>query len=366
MREADVRAMLSFVGECSALEDVGEFRTAILQGLRRLVPCEIASYNEIEFEVGSMIALADPPGSLLDGATEIFVRLGHQNPLIERFQRTRDGRPWKWSDLITRRELHGLELYREVYEPMGVEYQIAFGLPSPPHQVIGLALNRDVRDFSERDRKVLNLLRPSLIQMYRTVERYALVASRLTSLERGLGEAGGGVILLDQRGKVSYISPEAERALIRAFGASTEHGGSLPQRLEEWVQGTNLDREGFATPVEPLVVAASAGGHALVRFLPARNDREENALLIEQRDKSLAAETLRGMGLTNREAQVLSLVALGESNVDVARALGISLRTVHKHLENINDKLGTTSRTQAAATVWAVDTPEPLLRQVAP
>ena len=56
-------------------------------------------------------------------------------------------------------------------------------------------------------------------------------------------------------------------------------------------------------------------------------------------------------GLTGREAEVLSLVAAGATNRDVAQALTISEKTVGRHLANIFTKIGVGSRTAAAA--WA-------------
>jgi DNA-binding NarL/FixJ family response regulator len=54
-------------------------------------------------------------------------------------------------------------------------------------------------------------------------------------------------------------------------------------------------------------------------------------------------------GLTDREREVLSLVASGETNRQIAAALGISEHTVARHLSNIFDKLGVASRTAASA-----------------
>lgn len=53
--------------------------------------------------------------------------------------------------------------------------------------------------------------------------------------------------------------------------------------------------------------------------------------------------------LTDREREVLSLVASGEANRQIATTLGISEHTVARHLSNIFDKLGVTSRTAASA-----------------
>ena len=56
--------------------------------------------------------------------------------------------------------------------------------------------------------------------------------------------------------------------------------------------------------------------------------------------------------LTRREEQIIGLVSLGWTNTRIGRHLRISERTVRKHLENINDKLGTTNRA-AAVHQWS-------------
>jgi DNA-binding NarL/FixJ family response regulator len=56
--------------------------------------------------------------------------------------------------------------------------------------------------------------------------------------------------------------------------------------------------------------------------------------------------------LTTRELQVLRHVALGLSNREIGRSLGISVETVKEHVQNILRKIDVNDRTQAA--VWAV------------
>jgi DNA-binding NarL/FixJ family response regulator len=58
-------------------------------------------------------------------------------------------------------------------------------------------------------------------------------------------------------------------------------------------------------------------------------------------------------GLTEREVEVLRLVAEGSSNPDIARALALSQKTVERHLSNIFIKLDVPSR--AAATAFAYE-----------
>jgi DNA-binding NarL/FixJ family response regulator len=52
--------------------------------------------------------------------------------------------------------------------------------------------------------------------------------------------------------------------------------------------------------------------------------------------------------LTPREAEVLALVADGRSNPEIARELGLSLKTVQNHVSNVLTKLQVRDRTQAA------------------
>lgn len=57
----------------------------------------------------------------------------------------------------------------------------------------------------------------------------------------------------------------------------------------------------------------------------------------------------RGGGLTPREWEVLRLLATGVTSAQAARRLGISARTVDKHVEHLHGKLGATCRVDAVA-----------------
>jgi DNA-binding NarL/FixJ family response regulator len=81
-----------------------------------------------------------------------------------------------------------------------------------------------------------------------------------------------------------------------------------------------------------------------------RNAVEHSALLRASAgalEASLIAE-----GLTTKQAKVLCLVAHGGSDRAVAARLGISERTVHKHLEHAFRALGVHNRSDAAARAW--------------
>jgi LuxR family maltose regulon positive regulatory protein len=86
----------------------------------------------------------------------------------------------------------------------------------------------------------------------------------------------------------------------------------------------------------PLAPAMPAG-------LPAAPGAEAAATGIADTPAAAAA------GLTSREAEVLELIAAGDSNKLIARALDISPHTVKRHVANVLEKLGLQSRGQAAA-----------------
>lgn len=68
------------------------------------------------------------------------------------------------------------------------------------------------------------------------------------------------------------------------------------------------------------------------------------------------AEALLAGGLTQREAEILSL-SFRRTSAEVAQVLGISERTVEKHLENVYEKLGVTGRRAAVAAALGHNEP---------
>lgn len=226
--------------------ELSEFRTGVIELARELIPCESASYNELK-PGGDAIVIADPDDGLTEQSVEVFGRLAGENPLVAHYARTGDGQPVRFSDFISRRGLHALTLYDELYAGMGVEHQIAFVLPSPPGEIVGIALNRHRRDFTGEEAAMLELLRRPLRACYR----------RLVEREQLLG-------------------------MLR--GADDE-----------------------------LTARAAA------------------------------------LGLSERETEIMHGVLRGASNAEVGVSLGVSKRTVEKHLQNIYAQLEVTSRTQALA-----------------
>jgi len=82
-------------------------------------------------------------------------------------------------------------------------------------------------------------------------------------------------------------------------------------------------------------------------YLALRNGRRGEAPVA---DPAPAAEP-RGVHLTKRQLEILTLIAEGHSNAEVARMLWLAEQTVKFHLSNVYRKLGVANRTEASR--WA-------------
>jgi DNA-binding NarL/FixJ family response regulator len=68
-----------------------------------------------------------------------------------------------------------------------------------------------------------------------------------------------------------------------------------------------------------------------------------------RRSAAAVSDTLRASGVTRREADILSLLAAGLTNADIAEQLYLSVRTVESHVSSLLAKLGARNRTDLAA-----------------
>ena len=320
-----------------------------MEGLPRLIPSSMTSYNDLSDD-GVPVLVLDPPDAWTAERERDFLRLAPEHPLIAHYLRTGDGSPMKISDLVPRRRFRASELYRVVYGPMGVEFQMAVTLPSAPGTVVGIALNRDRRDFGERDRRMLALLQPHLAQQRRDAAEREAADATAGMLELLLADRRQAAVALGRGDAVAAASARAA-ALLRDYLPRPARPGALPDPVGRWLARTRA--AGLAVP-EPLVVEGEYG--TLVgRLLTAVGRDGHDVLLLEERrrDDGRALAALAAMGLSARQAEVLALAARGWTNAEIARRMCISPRTVQKHLEHVFDRLGVRTRAGAAARAVA-------------
>jgi DNA-binding CsgD family transcriptional regulator len=236
------------------------------------------------------------------------------------------------------------------------EFQLTLSLPADPTRHVWIELHRRQRDFSERDEVVLGLLRPHLIQALLQAQAVAELDARRGLLARAAAQLNVGLVTINPDATVRYLSPRARELLGRYFGASPGPGEYLPDPVAAWLE-TQLhasDAQPLAAPGQWPFISEGLS-HCLVARFVSRAGR--NMLIVQEQEQPLRESSLEAFGLTRREIQVLLLVAEGQTNLEIGRALHTSARTVGKHLEHIFTKLGVDSRTAAAARAIAIISP---------
>jgi DNA-binding NarL/FixJ family response regulator len=172
LEPSDYEAVLDFVRQIHAVGDMDTFARRAIAGIGALIPSDILTYSEIDTEQQRAYMVEQPVGVITASQVKTFERLAGQHPLIRHYALTRETQPRRISDYLGLREFRRLYLYQD--RQMAVNYQIVVTIPSSTSVVIGIALNRTTRDFSERDRAVLDIIRPHLAQAYRNaIERAA-------------------------------------------------------------------------------------------------------------------------------------------------------------------------------------------------
>lgn len=271
-----------------------------------------------------------------------------EHPQLRHYRASADRRPYQVTDFLSHRQFRQTGIHRDVYRHLGTENQMACLLSESGATCdIGIGINRRRSDFDERERAVLELLRPHLVQARLNAQAFTQARQRIEALNAASEEVRLGIATLDREGRVDWATPKAFELLTRFFPGAVKSSGRLPELLERWGgECRRLLKGGSAAEasLSPLVVSA-AGSRLKVRYAPCP-DGSGRLLLSEEKDFS-AREQARLMGLTAREAEVMHWIVEGKTTPEIAVILGASPRTVHKHVERIFAKLDVRTRSAA-------------------
>jgi DNA-binding CsgD family transcriptional regulator/tetratricopeptide (TPR) repeat protein len=137
-----------------------------------------------------------------------------------------------------------------------------------------------------------------------------------------------------------------------AIDLFSEHGAAFEAACVRMALGRSLIALDRPATARHEVMSAAATFRALASGFELQRAEEFLAALERPSDVSSGGANMSRGGLTQRETEVLRLVAQGMTNAEIAGRLCVSGHTVHRHVANILTKLDVPSR--AAATAWAV------------
>jgi hypothetical protein len=241
----DTKTLCQSIQQLYTLRNPDTFGVDALLVLNQLVPSDIPCFHIIhsqQLQI-SRSHLPDFPG-LTAAQEKVMYQYMGEHPIARNMPQTLNG-AYKISDFVSQKELHCIEeLYQQFMRLLSLEDQMTLFFPNETPldwyqlsqvkaTLVGVSLNRSQRSFTERDRLILNLLRPHLFQAYCNVQHYQQLQQALSQLQQTLNHLD--LVILNADGFIQSIAPQAILWLESYFAKPTcSH--QLPDHLWSWVK----------------------------------------------------------------------------------------------------------------------------------
>jgi DNA-binding CsgD family transcriptional regulator len=330
------------------------FVDTALDQLTGIVSSELTTLSICDLAQGTRRVVGRRGEALSDADRAAFDRHFREHPLV-RFHGTHPGGPTRRiSDCLSGRAFRNSALHADYYRRIGINYVMALPLFINDANVISIVFNRSRSDFKDGERAVLDVVRQPLAAIYRNLVACENAGTVLKSIGEIAAASGWHMMRVTLAGRVLDASPAAARLLGRFFPeyAASSREARLPATLLAWFarsRSWGLDRPAIDHG-QPFSLS-HLGARLTIHFVL---DREDKGYLLMRADcLAVGADDLRGLPVTDREREVLALVAAGKTNGEIAAVLAVSARTVQKHLDHIFQKLGVETRTAAAVRALA-------------
>jgi DNA-binding CsgD family transcriptional regulator len=286
--------------------------------------------------------------SVMEVFSEVYNTWPEEHPLAFEILHRGNNTPLRMSDCVSNSTFRNKAIFAEFFGKIGISYQLGIAMPVSKDLTVSCALNRASKDFGEKDKMLLGLLTPHLINSIRNSLFVREMHQRALRLEKMLASVARGIIRVGADRRVLEISEPATRNLLKYFPTWKAASRTLPETIDAWL-GANGARNDDEVPGfhKPFIVSRDGG---MLRVALVVDPTGEMTLLLEERGR-LDSHSLSSTGLTRRESEILLHIESGKSDAAVATLCGISKRTVQKHVENIFKKLNVETRTAAVRSV---------------
>ena len=162
------------------------------------------------------------------------------------------------------------------------------------------------------------------------------------SIDRPSSQEGASqqaLLVVSPEGRIQFATARASRWLKDFCFSPSDR---LPRALAGWLD------EATSSSRPSRFILDRAGTQLCFQII--YRERRSICLLLEQGAKSIVPGNSHGL-LTQRQIEVLSWVARGKTNAEIAKILSLKPGTIGKYLERIFPKLGVENRTAAASFV---------------
>jgi DNA-binding CsgD family transcriptional regulator len=200
LRESDFRTGLELLGAMQeASRDIASFAGAGVERLPRLVASEFTTLSICHLASGRREVYGLPAGALSADERAAFDRHFHEHPLVRFHGYQGGGVAQRISDSVPFAEFRKSALYNEYYRRVRIDHAVALPIYVRDGLLVSFVLNRARRDFSDRERALLDLLRPHLAKVYQKSQTSNRLSRREAEVLRwvaaGKSDAQIGAIL---------------------------------------------------------------------------------------------------------------------------------------------------------------------------
>lgn len=314
---------MAALGELHTAENIPQLVDWTVNNLSEQFGCDFSVWTQFDNrgEMRSAILgnIVDVSSWKYGAVIAHFVRSEH--PVLSRFLETQSSsEAGRNSDFIPQNFLDNTSLYREAYRHIGARRQLSSIFKGPEGSIYTCAFGRNGADYTAEQAGAIRTL----------TLHFQLALSKLwhiESLERSAENSIQFHAVWSNKWYFSFISDSGAQFFQRHF-RETRALYEIPGRLSHSFR---------AAEIIPQKIRCDLGRQWIVSA--GRYNRRE-----------LKVNVREGSMLTLREEEILSWVSQGKRDSEIGMILGISSRTVGKHLENILSKLNVETRGAAAAT----------------
>lgn len=243
---------------------------------------------------------------------------------------------------VTDGDIERAPIYTDLYAPLGVadELRAAFVLGTTCWGVTDLVRATEDGPFPSHEVSQVRSLAPLIARAFRGG------VCRLDAATHG----PAAMLVIDGRNQIQNMTMES-RALLDELQTSGVAEPGLPSLL-----GAAVTRARFSRTSTNLVtrVCGISGRWLRVTAVPMEGGRGQVGVMIEPaRSSDVVPILLESYGLTQREVEIVLLLARGLATKDIAAELSLSSHTVRDHVKAIFDKTHVNSRGELVARIFS-------------
>lgn len=356
LSSSDIIALNNVISDLYSIREADNFHRRAMSVIKKLVAFDRSSYNKFgtNRSVEVLINRTETEQIGTDKLKDAFNAYINEHPFF-----TFNLDESTLLEITDKCHFRKTSLYNEYYRNLGIDSQIIYGLSSSGDNSEVYSLTRGPKSFSDKEKLLLALLKPHVVGAFRNACERTKFMGEVALLEKIAGENEKGVVLLSSDGKIRSVNRRARCWLREYFVISPFNPDELPYKLREWVVKEINSPEALMERNKLIVNPLNndtydKGKHLTIRFVSSCDSQSSQYdkydisgyMLIIKEERPSAIDHY---GLTPREKEILHWVSMGKSNREINIILGVSQRTVEKHLEHIFDKMGVETRVAAVA-----------------